>query len=163
MGKELKLEKIIWIYPCGSEYKYCPDGFCGRYNQLKEEHKRPAVEMSKEWKEVTSEDWKPNAISTVFDRLTRTKNASCRNPKLDYETCAVSDLQRLIDVGKKYGTIYFSNAIPSNSLVLAWSSLVRVGASFVRTRVRTLSVRFHFCISPHLWQFSADSTADFLG
>ena len=98
-------EKITWIYQCGNDWNYCRDGFCDRYNQLKEDRKRPAVEMSKEWKTTTGIDWKPNAIRKQFYALTVTKGNDCNIPKPEYETCAVADLERLIGAGKKFGTI----------------------------------------------------------
>jgi len=75
------MSKIEWIYKCGNDWKYCKDGFCDRYNQLKEDHKRPAVEMSKEWFEVTGKEWSASAIATMFGDLTSSKPASCENPK----------------------------------------------------------------------------------
>jgi N6-adenosine-specific RNA methylase IME4 len=100
------MDEIKWIYPCGSGWEYCDDGFCGRYNQLKEDHRRPAVEMSDEWLETTGKKWKPKSITKQFERLTTTKRRSCGTPKPEYETCAISDLERLINAGKKFGTIY---------------------------------------------------------
>jgi hypothetical protein len=54
--------------------------------------------MAKEWKEETGKTWSASAISNKFGKLTSTKRASYEQP--DYETGAVSDLQRLIDTGK---------------------------------------------------------------
>jgi hypothetical protein len=71
------MKSIKWIYKCGNDWNYCKDGFCNRYNQLKEEHERPAVEMSKEWLKTTGEKWSPSAISTKFGDLTSSKPASC--------------------------------------------------------------------------------------
>jgi len=70
-------DKIVWIYKCGSDWKYCKDGFCGRYNQLKEDHEHPAVGISKEWFEVTGREWKPDTIREQFRKLTVTKSDGC--------------------------------------------------------------------------------------
>jgi len=95
---------VDWIYKCGNDWKYCKDGFCSQYNDLKERHKRPAVEMANEWKERTGKDWKPGAIRKKFERLTVTECHDYEKP--DYETCAVSDLERIVKSNKKFGTIY---------------------------------------------------------
>jgi len=70
-------DKIVWIYKCGTDWKYCKDGFCGRYNQLKEDHEHPAVEISKEWFEVTGREWKTDAIRKRFEKLIVTKSHTC--------------------------------------------------------------------------------------
>jgi N6-adenosine-specific RNA methylase IME4 len=96
-----------WIYKCGRSWKYCKDGFTGRYNELKEEHKRPAVEMSREWLEKTGREWNPKAIAMKYQRLTTTECGNYEPCQCDYErepAKAVLDLSLLS--GKKFGTIY---------------------------------------------------------
>ena len=98
------MSRIEWIYKCGNDWHYCKDGFCQKYNQLKEKHKRPAVEMAAEWKEITGKDWKPNAITQRFNKLTLTENKNYEQS--NYETCTVNDLYELIKNNKKFGCIY---------------------------------------------------------
>lgn len=101
-------DKIEWIYKCGRKYKYCRDGFTGRYNQLKEDHKRPAVEMAREWLDATGKEWKSEAIRRRFHKLINVPKGDvceiCSEPV--YETRVVDDLNALVGSGEKFGTIY---------------------------------------------------------
>jgi len=98
---------IKWIYKCGRKWKYCKDGFCGRYNQLKENHERPAAKMSEEWLEKTGKEWKPGAIQVQFHKLTHTKSMSCEPcSEPAYETKAFDNITKIVESGEKFGTIY---------------------------------------------------------
>jgi len=100
--------KIEWVYKCGSEWKYCKDGLCERYNQLKEIHKNPAIEMSKEWLEITGKEWKAKQITTTFIRLLRTNVRNCepceevvkKKRKMDQELMWLSVERRLVETLK---------------------------------------------------------------
>ena len=69
-----------WIYQCGSAWSTCPDGLCQVYNDHKENHKNPAVEMSKEYRKKTGESMSPRKISTKYDRLISPKEGN-KKPK----------------------------------------------------------------------------------
>lgn len=100
--------KIEWIYKCGTGWEYCKDGFCGRYNQLKEDGKHPAVEIAREWRETTGKEWKPEAIRTQFKKLTVTKshdNEPCeadvkRKRRIDQEKMWLAVEKRLVETIK---------------------------------------------------------------
>ena len=49
--------------------------------------------MSKEWKEQSGADWNPKYITKKFMKLTTPKRSSYE--KQEYETFAISDLERL--------------------------------------------------------------------
>ena len=66
----------------------------------KEEHKRPAKEMSIEWKDRTGGNKSAAAIQQTVERLTATDRRSYEKP--DYETCAISDLERLIKAANAF-------------------------------------------------------------
>lgn len=70
----MKDKETSWIYPCGSGWSYCKDGFCQRYNAIKEEGGHPAAVMSQEWEEATGQEWKSDAIRKQFQTLTVRKS-----------------------------------------------------------------------------------------
>ena len=62
--------------------------------------------MSKEWFDTTGMEWRPGAIRQQYYEFMKPnvrKSDICKLQKPDYETCAISDLERLIEANKKMG------------------------------------------------------------
>ncbi len=92
-----------WLKGC----EICNAGLCARFDELIAggmSHRKAAKELEKEQTAQLGEavySWK-----SLLCRLQRNKPDSKRVTRSTLDTCAVSDLQTLIDSGKKFGTIY---------------------------------------------------------